>query len=59
LLALPFLLHTLPFDIYVIQAGYTFVVVVLSYLGNKFFSFRGSRGPAGVAVQKEDEHAGG
>jgi len=43
LLALPVLLHTLPFNIYVIQAGYTAVVVVLTYLGHKFFSFRGSR----------------
>ena len=42
LAALPFLLHTLPFNIYVIQAGYTVVVVVLSYLSHKFFSFRGS-----------------
>lgn len=58
LLALPFLLHTLPFNIYVIQAGYTAVVVVLSYLSHKFFSFRGSPRPAGAAVTKGDEHAG-
>lgn len=57
LLALPFLLHTLPFNIYVIQAGYTVVVVVLSYLSHKFFSFRGSSRPAGAAVQKEDDYA--
>ena len=43
LLALPILLRTLPFNIYVIQAGYTGVVVVLSYLGHKFFSFGGDR----------------
>jgi putative flippase GtrA len=42
LAALPFLLHSLPLNIYVIQAGYTVVVVVLSYLSHKFFSFRGS-----------------
>ncbi len=42
LVALPFLVHTLPFNIYVIQAGYTVVVVVLSYLSHKFFSFKGS-----------------
>ena len=59
LLALPFLLHTLPFNIYVVQAGYTVVVVVLSYLSHKFFSFRGSSRQAGAAVQKEDEHAQG
>lgn len=41
LAALPFLLRTLPFDIYVIQAGYTIVVVVLSYLAHKFISFGG------------------
>ena len=43
LLALPILLRTLPFNIYVIQAGYTVVVVILSYLSHKFFSFGGSR----------------
>ena len=41
LIALPILLRTLPFSIYVIQAGYTAVVVVLSYLSHKFFSFGG------------------
>jgi len=47
LLALPALLRTLPFNIYVIQAGYTVVVVVLSYLSHKYFSFGGaSRGLA-------------
>jgi len=40
LVALPILLHTLPFSIYAIQAGFTAAVVVLSYLGHKFFSFR-------------------
>ena len=43
LLALPILLRTLPFNIYVIQAGYTVVVVILSYLSHKFFSFGGNR----------------
>ncbi len=43
LLALPILLRTLPFNIYVIQAGYTAVVVVLSYLSHKFFSFKGGQ----------------
>ena len=43
LLALPLLLRTLPFNIYVIQAGYTVVVVILSYLSHKFFSFGGNR----------------
>jgi putative flippase GtrA len=39
LLALPFLLSALPLSIYAIQAGYTFTVVILSYLGHRFFSF--------------------
>jgi putative flippase GtrA len=43
LLALPILLRVLPFNIYVIQAGYTAVVVVLSYLSHKFFSFKGGQ----------------
>ena len=43
LLALPVLLRTLPYNIYVIQAGYTAVVVVLSYLSHKFYSFGGNR----------------
>jgi len=43
LLALPILLRTLPFNIYIIQAGYTVVVVILSYLSHKFFSFGGNR----------------
>jgi putative flippase GtrA len=52
LAALPFLLRTLPFNIYVIQAGYTFVVVVLSYLAHRFFSFGGLLRPAGDAAHK-------
>ena len=43
LVALPILLHTLPFSIYVIQAGFTAVVVVASYLSHKYFSFGGNR----------------
>jgi putative flippase GtrA len=43
LLALPVLLRTLPINIYVIQAGYTAIVVVLSYLSHKFFGFGGNR----------------
>jgi len=43
LLALPVLLRTLPFNIYVIQAGYTAVVVVLTYISHKFFTFGGDR----------------
>jgi putative flippase GtrA len=47
LAALPLLLRTLPFNIYVIQAGYTIVVVVLSYIAHKFFSFGGLLRSAG------------
>ncbi len=43
LMALPILLHTLPFSIYEIQAGFMAVVVVASYLSHKYFSFGGSR----------------
>jgi putative flippase GtrA len=42
LVALPILLRTLPFNIYVIQAGFTAVVVVASYVSHKYFSFGGS-----------------
>ena len=52
LAALPFLLRTLPFNIYVIQAGYTVVVVALSYLAHRFFSFGGLLQPAGGAARK-------
>ena len=41
LVALPFLVRLLPFNLYVIQAMFTALVVVASYLGHKFFSFRG------------------
>lgn len=36
---LPIALDVLPFNIYVIQALFTVVVVVASYLGHKYFSF--------------------
>jgi putative flippase GtrA len=59
LLALPFLLRTLPFDIYVIQAGYTAAVVVLSYLSHKFFSFGGSSpGGTGLEPRRRDHVRG-
>jgi putative flippase GtrA len=53
LVALPFLLQTLPFDIYMIQAGYTVLVVILSYLAHRLFSFGGLRSPGG-ALRKGD-----
>jgi putative flippase GtrA len=38
---LPLALATLPLNIYVIQGLFTAAVVVVSYLGHKYFSFRG------------------
>ena len=38
---LPVALAVLPFNIYVVQAMFTAAVVVASYLGHKYFSFRG------------------
>jgi putative flippase GtrA len=38
---LPVALRILPFNIYVIQALFTGIVVVCSYLGHKYYSFRG------------------
>src|SRR5664280_2804877 len=45
---LPVALRVLPFTIYVVQALFTGVVVVCSYLGHKYYSFRGGhRGRSG------------
>jgi putative flippase GtrA len=45
---LPIALRVLPFNIYVVQALLTVVVVVCSYLSHKHFSFRGGqRGHSG------------
>jgi putative flippase GtrA len=43
LLLLPLLLRILPFNIYVVQALFTMAVVVVSYFGHRFFSFRGGQ----------------
>jgi hypothetical protein len=40
---LPILVRTLPYNLYAIQALFTAAVVLLSYLGHKYFSFRGGR----------------
>lgn len=49
---LPVALRVLPFNIYVDQALFLSVVVVISYLGHKHFSFRGAhRGGAGRVAQ--------
>lgn len=49
LVALPIALAVLPFSIYVINGGFTCVVVVASYLAHKHFSFGGRRGHAEAA----------
>ena len=41
---LPVALRVLPFSIYVDQALFLSVVIVISYLGHKHFSFRGAHG---------------
>jgi putative flippase GtrA len=41
---LPVLLQILPFSIYVVQAGFTVIVVILSYLAHRSFSFAPSAG---------------
>lgn len=46
LVVLPFLVRVLPFNVYVCQAGFITFVVVISYLGHKYFSFGGRRGEA-------------
>jgi putative flippase GtrA len=48
LIVLPLALKYLPLNAYVIQAIYTFVVLVLTYFGHKYFTFRHSAG-SGVA----------
>jgi len=43
LAVLPVALHELPFNVYAIQAVYTLVVVVTTYVANKYFSFAPAR----------------
>jgi len=44
LIVLPLALRALPLNAYVIQGLFTLCVVVLSYVGHKYFSFRGVQG---------------
>jgi putative flippase GtrA len=53
LIVLPILVRTLPFNLYAIQALYTAVFVVLSYLAHKYFSFR--KGHRRSATQQDEE----
>lgn len=43
LLFLPVLLRVLPFSIYATQVVFTVIVVVLSYVSHKYFSFRAAK----------------
>lgn len=56
IVALPILLHALPFNIYAIQAGYTLAVVAASYSAHRFFSFRGAIRPADGPDRTEVRH---
>jgi len=40
LIVLPLALRVLPWNAYVVQGLFTFVIVALSYFGHKYFSFR-------------------
>jgi putative flippase GtrA len=54
LIALPILLHVLPFSIYVTQGLYTVVVVGCSYVAHKFFSFGGGHSRSAAAFGDPD-----
>ena len=57
---LPLALARLPFNIYVIQALFTAAVVVVSYLGHKYFSFRPGRQRTGrESAAKDPSRPGG
>jgi putative flippase GtrA len=43
LAVLPIALAVVPFNIYVVQAIFTMAVVICSYLGHKYFSFKDNR----------------
>jgi putative flippase GtrA len=55
---LPIALRVLPFNIYGIQALFTAAVVVSSYLGHKYFSFRGGRHRDGSSTAAYDPTSG-
>jgi len=52
---LPLALSALPFSIYVIQALFTAAVVVVSYLGHKYYSFRHGRQRDGTDLAAYDQ----
>ncbi len=53
LLVLPIALRVLPFSIYVDQAIFLVVVVVVSYLGHKYYSFGGGPQDPGDAARHD------
>lgn len=55
---LPVALSVLPFNIYVIQALFTAAVVVCSFLGHKYYSFRGGRHRDGQGLASYDPNPG-
>ena len=57
LVALPILIRTLPFNIYVIQAGYVVGVVILSYGAHKLYSFRRPIPPERTTIHDGDADA--
>jgi putative flippase GtrA len=60
LVVLPLALRLLPVNAYVVQALFTAVVVVVSYLGHKHFSFRGGQGNAAASeTSPESRDPGG
>ena len=58
LVVLPPLLHVLPLSVYVVQAIFTTLVVIASYLAHRNFSFR-VPAAADPAVSAERAHGGG
>jgi putative flippase GtrA len=58
LVVLPPLLHVLPLSVYVVQAFFTLLVVIASYLGHRRFSFR-VPAAADPAVVAEGAHGSG
>ena len=60
LVVLPLALRWLPLSAYVVQALFTLAVVLLSYVGHRYFSFGGGRGtPARAKLVPKDPDSGG
>lgn len=60
LVVLPMALRWLPLSAYVVQALFTIAVVILSYVGHRYFSFRGGQGNTGWRERSQkDRESGG